>query len=527
MPIQRPDPIQINEPEPVYQRIAWWIENAFTRIAKRVFNAIKDSLQDLVAFAFREFADDIETGLLQDMSPLLDEIQSYTELPSWIRNTIANARSGQNAAGLILLAPLVLALTQVLQSGVQQALSPIVAHRLNALIRAQLGDSYSSISLFVRGIISKDDLLKLTRANGWPDWQTDQYIQLAQRLTSEDMLLVGYWRGLVSEAKVDDQLAKAGYKQEDIALWKQLSERIPSPSDLISIAVREGFDDAVARQFGYDEAFPSDAAEAAEKGGMPTEWFARMWRAHWRLPSVTQGFDMFHRGIMSRQELDLLLRASDIPSFWREKLVQLSYNVVTRVDVRRMYALGVISEQEVYQRYIDGGYSPDDARDLTEWTVAEYAETERELTKTEILSMYRDSILNENECTVYLDALGYNSPTIGLLLAREDLAKEAAYEKEVVANVKSAFMANIYDETDVRAQVGKLDPPAGYVDDLIELWKLEKTRRLVRPTVTQLRDMWLEKVITDNELKRELEGRGYSDTYITWYKTLWKGNDEE
>jgi hypothetical protein len=525
MPLQRPAPVPITEPEPVHQRIAWWIENAFTRIAKRVFNAVKDSLQDLIAFAFREFMDDIETGLIGDMSPLLDEIQGYTDLPSWIRQTIANARTGEHAAGIILLAPLVLALTQVLQSGIQQAISPIVAHRLNAIFRAQLGDSYSSISLYVRGIISKDDLLQLTRANGWPDWQTDQYIQLAQRLTSEDMLLVGYWRGLVSDTKVTDQLTKAGYKSEDIELWKQLSERIPSPGDLISIAVREGFDDSVARQFGYDEAFPSDAADAAEKGGMPKEWFARMWRAHWRLPSVTQGFDMFHRGIMSRSELDLLLRASDIPSFWREKLVQLSYSVITRVDVRRMYALGVYTEEDVYSSYLDVGYSPKDARDLTEWTVAEYAETERELTKTEILSMYRDSVLNEGETEAYLTALGYNPPTIGLLLAREDLAKEAAYEKQVVANVKSAFMAGIYDETDVRAELGKLDPPAGYVDDTLELWRLEKTRRLVRPTVTQLRDMWLTEVITDNELRRELEGRGYSDTYIRWYQALWTSEE--
>jgi len=95
-----------------------------------------------------------------------------------------------------------------------------------------------------------------------------------------------------------------------------------------------------------------------------------------------------------------------------------------------MYALGVYSEEQVYQSYLDGGYSPEDARDLTEWTVAEYAETERELTKTEILSMYRDSVLNVRETEAYLNALGYNDPTIGLWLAREDLAKEAAYEKQ-------------------------------------------------------------------------------------------------
>jgi hypothetical protein len=525
MPLQRPSPVTITEPEPVYQRIAWWIENTFTRIAKRVFNAMKDSVQDLIAYAFREFMEDVEAGLLGDMAPLLDEVQGYTELPSWVRTTIANARTGEHQGALVILGAVAAALGQVLARGVSEAVAPAVVHRLNAILRLQLGDAYSSVSLHVRGIISKDELLQLTRANGWPDWQTEQYIQLAQRLTPDDMLLVGYWRGLVSGEKVSDQLRKAGYRPEDIELWKQLSERIPSPSDLISIAVREGFDDAVAGQFGYDEAFPLQAAEAAEKGGMPREWFSRLWRAHWRLPSVTQGFDMLHRGIISRDELELLMRASDIPSFWRQRLTQLSYNVVTRVDVRRMYALGVLTEQEVYQRYIDGGYNPDDAADLTEWTIAAYAEEERELTKTDILSMYRSSVLNEIETTAYLTALGYNEATIGLLIAREDLAKEADYEKEVVKNVKAGFMAGVFDETDVRAEIGKLDPPAGYVEDLLQLWKLEKTRRLVRPTVTQLRDMWLATVISDAELERELTGRGYSETYIRWYKSLWTSEE--
>ncbi len=230
---------------------------------------------------------------------------------------------------------------------------------------------------------------------------------------------------------------------------------------------------------------------------------------------------MFHRGIMSQSDLELLMRAADIPSFWRNKLIQLSYNVVTRVDVRRMYRLGVLTVQEVYQRYQAQGYTPDDAAKMTEWTVAEYAEEERELTKSDILSMYRDSVLNESEATGYLTALGYEESAIGLLIVREDLRKAADYEKEVVKNIKSGFMANIYDENDVRAELGKLDPPAGYVDDLIELWRLEKRRRLTRPTVTQLRDMWLMDVINDNELHRELEGRGYSELYIDWYKALW------
>lgn len=526
MPLQRADPVQIDEPSPVHQRIAWWIENSFVRITKRIFNAIKDNVQDLIAYAITEFMDDIEDGLLQDMSPLLDEMQSYDDLPGWMRQTLANARSGDNAAAALLLVPLIMALTQVLSNGLQQAVSPIVAHRLNAIFRAQLSDPFTAVELYKRQIVDRGGLLQLTRANGWPDWQTDQLIALSERITPESMLLPGYWRGLVSDNEVNDKLTKMGYTPQDIQLWKDLSERIPSPAELVSIAVREGFDDAVARQFGYDEAYPGEAAEAAEKGGLPQEWFRRLWRAHWRLPSVTQGFEMFHRGILSRQELELLLRAADIPSFWRSRLIQLSYRVVTRVDVRRMYQLNVFSEQEVYNRYVDYGYSPQDAEALTEWTVKEYAEEQRQLTKTDVLRMYRDSILTEDEAIGYLESLGFGFAEIGLLLTREDLQKVEEYEREIIANVKAGFISGAFDDTDVHQQLGQINPPAHFIEDRLSLWRLEKARRVIRPTVTQLRDMWLVEIITDHDLEVQLTGRGYTEQYIDWYKALWTSEEE-
>jgi len=438
-----------------------------------------------------------------------------------MRQTIANAGSGSSIAGAFLLTLLAIPLVNVIQAGMQDAIAPIVAHRLNALVRAKLVDPFTAIELYRKKLINDDELLRLTRAEGWPDWQTDYIKQLSVALYDQGELINAHWRGLINDGQVSEQLSKRGYTSEHIALWKELAQRIPGPGELISIAVREGFDDQVARQFGYDEAFPAQAAEAAEKGGLAVEWFQRMWRAHWRLPSVTQGFDMFHRGIITKPQLELLLRASDIPSFWRTKLIELSYNVVTRVDVRRMYKLGVFSIDEVYDRYLARGYSPDDAQAMTEWTVREYAEEDRQLTKNDILRMYRDSILNDNEATAYLDALGFDVLESGLLLAREDLAKTELYEKEVIKNIKTGYIQYVFDDGDVYAQLGKLDPPAGFIEDQLALWKLERARRVIRPTVAQLKDMWLGEVITEVQLDLEMIGRGYRDLYIDWYKALW------
>lgn len=523
MAVKRAPEVPITEPKPVHQRIAWWIENAFVRMSKRVFNGLKDAAQDMLVFAVEQMLDAFEGELIDDLAPLMDQIEQIDDLPQFVKTVVSNARSGKHQAEVLILVPFIMALINIISTGMTQAISPAVSHTLNRVLRLQFVDPHIGIELYRRGIISNDDLLQLTHTGGWPDWQTEYMKKVSEVLYSEGDLLNAKWRGLIPDTTVDSQLKQRGYSPEYINLWHQLSEGIPSPGDLISIAVREGFDDAVASKFGYDEAFPGEAAAAAEKGGMPTEWFRRLWRAHWRLPSITQGFDMFHRGIMSKGELELLMRAADIPSFWRSKLIQLSYNVVTRVDIRRMYQLGVVSVTELYERYLAGGYNEADATKLTEWTIAEYAETERELTKTDILSMYRENILNDAEATAYLSALGYEAPTIGLLLVREQLRRDADYEKEIVKNVKAAYMAGIYDENNVRAELGKLDPPAGYVDDQISIYRLEKTRRVVRPTSTQLRDMWQAEVISERQLDEEMAARGYSEQHIEWYKALWSG----
>ena len=81
---------------------------------------------------------------------------------------------------------------------------------------------------------------------------------------------------------------------------------------------------------------------------------------------------MLHRRIIDPDELKLLLRVRDIPSFWRERLVQLSYDPYTRVDVRRMYTAGVLSENEVFDTYLDLGYDEEHANNLTLWTLQEF-----------------------------------------------------------------------------------------------------------------------------------------------------------
>jgi hypothetical protein len=92
--------------------------------------------------------------------------------------------------------------------------------------------------------------------------------------------------------------------------------------------------------------------------GLPPQWLdeignnpeaARAYLAE----TVTTGFHVFEG-----------LSQANYPPFWRARLLALSYNVMTRVDMRRAYETGQIDKETLFQKLQDRGYTPVDARYL-------------------------------------------------------------------------------------------------------------------------------------------------------------------
>ncbi|GAI43190.1 unnamed protein product, partial [marine sediment metagenome] len=65
------------------------------------------------------------------------------------------------------------------------------------------------------------------------------------------------------------------------------------------MAVREAFHPELIAKYHYMDNFPPEFAEYMAKQGFSVEWAQRWWVAHWRLPSISAGFDMLHRGQIS------------------------------------------------------------------------------------------------------------------------------------------------------------------------------------------------------------------------------------
>lgn len=344
------------------------------------------------------------------------------------------------------------------------------------------------VRLYWRGLVGPGDVLAEGLKAGIAQWKVGAMMEGLRPLPSPGQIQEAFLRGLISEDEHDALLAKHGYRGEDIKLFKALYWLIPGPADLIRMAVREAFSPEFVERFKMDEGFPEAFAHWAAKQGLSREWALNYWRAHWNLPSVQQGFEMFHRTVdregntvISKEELMFLLRALDIMPFWREKLLAISYLPYTRVDVRRMYRLGILDEQGVYLAYRDLGYDDEKARNLTEFTIRYYAEDEkteldeyRNITRSLVQTAYRKGVLSRAEAKERLLALNYRDEDAELILrlAEAQMAIEDTTEprlpmvSKVVGIVLDCYKRGLYDRKEaarVLAQIGKTDEEVGWL----------------------------------------------------------------
>lgn len=519
------DKVPIEEPSPVSGRISWHIENTLIRFVKRIFNAIGDNIKSLLSFAFEETIDAIEDGLIDLSSPMIDKVISMKSIPSWIKDPIIQARKGEDIAAAVLLIPLGIAAVIAVVMALVQPMTRLIQYEVEEFVQTFRPDPNTLVQMERRGPMPQGELQDMINELGVTPNLQNAYRELVRSRLPIEQLGQALLRGLMSSGELIDEMEMRGYTEKDTQDFIATLQIIPGPSDLIRMAVREAWDNNVASKFGYDDNFPMDFAEAAEKIGLSTDWAQKFWRAHWELPGVREGFEMLHRRIIDKSELELLLRVRDIPSFWSERLIKLSFDPYTRVDVRRMYTAGVLSEKEVFDTYLDLGYDEEHAGKLTEWTINEFGQEGRELTKSDALSAYTDNVITLDEVNNLLDALGYDPFEMAVLVARADLKKQQRFEKEFVENVRIGYVGKRINDTDVISKLNTLNPPSGFVEERLLIWRLQRERAITRPSKTDLQKFWLAGVINENQLKDEMRQKNYTEEHIMWYMDFWRRSE--
>ena len=508
----QPRPVEkttVSEPQGISGRIAWHFEMALTRAVKNVFNAIGNILRDILAFAFEQAIALIEPGMISVSTPILNQMLNIPGIAPEVKTYLNDLKSGTHPASAIMIFGTCLAGL----IGVLQAPTAMMAKKAFMMLdeswRSSRPDAATLWAMQRRGAIPSDLFQGAWEDTGWASEYISGWGEITRQHLDYTSLALAHYRKLDPEGDIQTELEKRGYSTPDAKALVELMVQIPPVQDLIHMAVRDAWNESAVREYGYDEDYPAEVGEWTAKMGIPAEWAKRYWRAHWQLPSVQMGYEMMHRGIITAAQLDTMLRISDIPRGWREKLIKMSYNTYTRVDVRRMYATKVLDLKAVKRAYLDIGYDDEHATTLALWTEKEYGEENRLLTKSEVLGAYQDDIIDKHDANEMLLALDYDQEEVSILMARIDLKKERDYEKEFTENIRLAFVGGVIDETKVIAQLNTLNPPAGLVESKLKLWRVQKDRGLSALSIQQLEKMFKLLLLDGMTTKTYLRIAGY------------------
>lgn len=360
------------------------------------------------------------------------------------------------------------------------------------------------------------DMLKDT---GWSQELIEGFKRLTEQYLGTGELMALLWRGMIDQQAFRYRLGEMGYPAQEQSRLLELSKRIPGPGDLISMAVREAFHPDLVARYHYMDAFPPEFAEWMNKQGYETQWAEKYWVAHWRLPSIRSGFEMLHRRQIGMSEMRDLLRTADIAPFWHDPLINIAYTPYTRVDVRRMHKLGVLTDTDLVKSYRDLGYDQERAENMAVFTILYNAGADREGSKTDILKGYREGMFSAPDTLSMLIDIGYTENWAVYYISLEDLHVQSELADEQIKAIKARYIERYISASDARVLLSALNLSATRINSLMTLWEIARARNVARPSVGDLKTFYKQAIIDDTGFEQNLVARGYVIDHARWYKT--------
>lgn len=364
------------------------------------------------------------------------------------------------------------------------------------------------------------------RELGLDDADIDLMFLSRYRLYDETNIRTLWLRGVLSDDEMFMRMRELGYTDTRIKELVQGWSIIPGPADLFHLVAKEAFEPDMIERMGYADEFPVEQVEWLRKQGISEEWAKKYWYAHWETPSIQMGYEMLHRedpdrpgeSIINREELDMLFRTVEIPPYWRDKLTKIAYAPYTRVDVRRMHDMGILTDQDLVQSYKDLGYDDEHAINMAKFTIRYNQQNDKELTKTQIMDGYKNKILSQEDTRALLMEIEYPEDVADYTILMADYEEAKSLQDEMLTNIQDRFQNNLADEFETRSKLGQLNLTGERIEILIDKWKIKKMVDVKVPSKTDLEKFLKGGIISKEEYRYEMQKLGYNTRYTDWFQ---------
>ena len=269
-----------------------------------------------------------------------------------------------------------------------------------------------------------------------------QELAMRSQLLDPMMAVTAWRRDPEKYVKVLDDLKSFGLDDERIEAFKFATLYMPTPQQVIAWLAHEVFEPEMIAKYGLDDEFGGLDLTIPQKIGMTDEMSLNECRNHWQHASWTQVVEMVRRGQMTEPDVWDWFRLVEIPPYWRDKLIAISWEVPTRVDVRRFWDMRTINEERLREIYTAQGYHGKDLDDYVLWTKVYVA-------FPDLMTRYKNGWLTIEDVRSELVGLGMPSDRVEEMIqtkvkavASETLAKQRDLTmSQIVKGVKKAVIS--------------------------------------------------------------------------------------
>lgn len=333
---------------------------------------------------------------------------------------------------------------------------------------------------------------------------------------------------------------------------------IPPVSDLIRFAVRDAFTPEIVAKYGFAEGYPAEInkyiswqglgwkpgtlspggvqADGVVVGPHEATWGEISWFAHWDLPSPSQGYDMYHMLYADSRfgaspwvlnadgeiieslpfgggDLEQLLKTADYPEYFRKRMIATSNPPLTRVDTRRMYALGIIGEADVYHQFRAGGYSDANAWSLTQYTKKDVLPD----VSPQVCKLFKSGVINEADAVEMLTRGKLSQLQSESVITKCKLDTITDRIIQITSSARHGVLHGAVTIDEGIAVLSQLGLDNVKLAQLQQQWELERRFNERLPALRNILVWYIDGTISRDDFIGRLQRLNYSDSSISAY----------
>lgn len=473
------------------------------------------------------------------IGPFLDELRSQPNFPDELRQALDElAEPGHQFTGIIgsffvygvmfslastLLQPFLQATTNdVWSANPDRPLSP--ADLANMVVQGYL-DAGSASTIAAQSGLATDYFNLMVSVTGMPPSPQDLFEMFRRGI-------IPMGESASDFPSVYAGLAQGHTKDEWISYFQNLAHVRPSVADFVNAAIREQIPYPVAAAWAqsvgldFDAALlsppPVDAVSGELGPGQTSTFFDMLVDIGGRPPSPGEAARMAYRGIIpwtgegaAATTFQQAIAESDLKTKWTDQLQALSVYLPPPGEVSTLYRHGFIDTATAEDLWGKNGVPAEYFPWLESLAIIEQTAQERILAKGEVLALYIDGVLTEDEALQELTPLGYTGQVAAWLIQYATFQRIQRQLDRTLETISRQYIAGTVSLDDAQTALANFGLPDAQVTALLADWQIAKQLQVPVITAAQIASAVYYEVETIDDGMQDLLALGYSE-YNAW-----------